>query len=130
MAPSATTTAGGHDNTIPSVRFTHVPRAIDVPVSGGSTEEAVEIDLEDLIEDPTELCTLLENENVAKGYWTTIALAYAKQDKLDLAIEIVNRGLVTQDRGGPQEKLHLYNTLCWFYLLKSRQAPRVKQGTH
>lgn len=111
-----------------SQRFADVPRAIDIPV--GDAGEAVEIDLEDLTDDPTELCTLLENENVAKGYWTAIALAYAKQSKLDVAIEIVNRGLAVLSQANPQDKLSLYNCLCWLYLLKSRQAPRVKPGIH
>ncbi|KAK4987558.1 hypothetical protein LTR28_006919, partial [Elasticomyces elasticus] len=62
-------------------RFADIPPAMDIPVSGGDVEEAVEVNLEELLDDPTELCTLLENENVAKSFWMTIALAYAKQRK-------------------------------------------------
>lgn len=110
------------------VRFSDIPRAIDIPVSGGEAEEAVEVDLEELLDDPTELCTLLENENVGKNYWTTIALAYVKQQKLDLAVDIVNRGLGALTRGKTDEKLGLYNCLCWLQLLRSRDAPRVSLG--
>ncbi len=59
--------------------FSDIPSAIDIPVQGDQEDEAVEIDLEDLLDDPTELCTLFENEHAAKTYWMTVALAYAKQ---------------------------------------------------
>lgn len=108
-------------------RFASIPRAMDIPVSSGDVEEAVEVDLEDLMDDPTELCTLLENENVAKNYWMAIALAYAKQDKVDLAIDIVTRALNSLQRGGkPDEKLALLSCQCWLYLCQCRAAPRVK----
>lgn len=73
----------GHDDDASTAlaRFSHIPAALDVPLSSGDAEEAVEVNLEDLMDDPTELCTLLENENVARGYWMTIALAYAKQQR-------------------------------------------------
>ena len=108
------------------IRFSDIPLQIDIPVKGGDVAEAVEVDLEVLLDDPTELCTLLENESVGKSYWTTIALAYAKQDKIEDAIEILNKGLgalaTTADRLG------LYNCLCWLYFWKSREAPRTVSG--
>lgn len=88
-------------------------------------EEAVEVSLEELLDDPTELCTLLENENAAKNYWMVISLAYAKQRKIDHAIEILNKGLGSLSRGGPKEKLGLLSLMCWLYLWKSREAPRI-----
>lgn len=106
-------------------RFSDIPSAIDIPVSGGDTEEAVEVNLEDLLEDSTELCQLLENENAAKNYWIIIALAYAKQQQIDHAIEILQKGLVSLGRTGPKEKMSLLGCVCWLYLLKSRHAPRV-----
>ena len=109
-------------------RFSDIPPAIDVPVSGGDFEEAVEINLEELLDDPTELCTLLENENVAKSYWITIALAYAKQHKVDHAIEMLLRALSSSQSGQVSEKLSLLSCLCWLYLCKSRGAPRVRPG--
>lgn len=123
--------SNGHHSPQPALgpqRFSDIPRAIDIPVSGGDSEEAVEVDLEELLDDPTELCTLLENENVAKNYWSTIALAYAKQQKVDHAVEIINKGLGALSRAKADERLSLYNCLCWLYLLKSRDAPRVKLG--
>ena len=111
-----------------SQRYSAVPHSIEIPISGGEGEEAVEVDLEELLDDPTELCTLLENENVSRNYWTVIALAYAKSNKIDLAVEIVTKGLEALSKNDPDEQLYLYNFLCWLYLLKSRMAPRVKQG--
>jgi len=110
-------------------RFGDIPPAMDIPVSSGEAEEAVEVDLEDLMDDPTELCTLLENENVAKNYWQTIALAYAKQRKLDLAIDILNRGMGALTSGRPEEKLSLLACLCWLHLWQCREAPRLKPGS-
>lgn len=111
----------------PFARFATIPRAMDIPVSSGDIDEAVEVDLEDLMDDPTELCTLLENEHVAKGYWMTIALAYAKQDKVDHAVDIVSKGLASVSRNGKSdEKLALLSCLCWLYLWQCRAAPRLK----
>lgn len=113
------------DPTVRDTRFSDIPSAIDIPVSGIETEEAVEVDLEVLVDDPTELCTLLENEGAAKNFWMIIALAYAKQRKADHAIEILTKGLGSLSRGAPKEKLGLLSLLCWLYLWKSREAPRV-----
>ena len=88
-------------------RFSDIPSAIDIPVGGGRTDEAVELNLDELPEDPTELCDLLDAEEVAKGYWTTIALAYAKQRKMDLAEDIVNKGLSALSRSKPVSYTHL-----------------------
>ncbi|KAG8630414.1 hypothetical protein KVT40_002033 [Elsinoe batatas] len=105
-------------------RFSNIPPAMDIPVSSGDAEEAVEVDLEDLMDDPTELCTLLENERVAKTYWLTIALAYAKQKKLDLAIDILNRGMASLSR--TDDRLSMLSCLCWIILWQCREAPRLK----
>ncbi|CAD0016053.1 unnamed protein product [Aureobasidium pullulans] len=122
----------GHDDDASTAlaRFSHIPAALDVPLSSGDAEEAVEVNLEDLMDDPTELCTLLENENVARGYWMTIALAYAKQQKIDHAIDIVSRGLSSLSRNAkPEDKLSLLSCLCWLRLQQCREAPRLKPGT-
>ncbi|KAG9692532.1 TPR-like protein, partial [Aureobasidium melanogenum] len=119
-----------HDAATALVRFSHIPAALDVPLSSGDAEEAVEVNLEDLMDDPTELCTLLENENVARGYWMTIALAYAKQQKVDHAIDIVTRGLSSLSRSAkPEDKLSLLSCLCWLRLWQCREAPRLKPDT-
>ena len=131
MAPYLNGYGNGGNRHLPTepattdVRFSDIPSALDIQVSGGDAEEAVEISLEDLLDDPTELCTLLENENAEKRVWMIIALAYARQGKIDLAIDILHKGLNSLSRGSPKEKLAPLSLLCWMFLGKSRQAPRV-----
>ena len=109
---------GHSDDMVPAyTRFAHIPAALDVPISNGDAEEAVEVNLEELMDDPTELCTLLENENVARNYWMTIALAYVKQQKVHHAIDIVSRGLGSLSRSAkPEDRLSLMSCLCWLRL--------------
>lgn len=106
-----------------SKRFTDVPIAIDVPTQ--DEDEAVEIGLENLVDDPTDLCDLFENENAARTYWMTVSLAYAKQGKIENAIEMLIRGGNAMQNSNPKEKLSIVACLCWMYLWKSRLAPRV-----
>ncbi|KAH6664392.1 tetratricopeptide [Plectosphaerella plurivora] len=108
-----------------SKRFSNIPASIDVPVHGEAEDEAVEIDLEALFDDPTEVCTLLENERAARTYWMTVALAYAKQKNVDHAIEMLVRGGHSMRDNTPKEKLSLVGCLCWMYLWKVREAPRL-----
>ena len=137
MAALANGTANGLSNgdasaAPTSIRFTDIPSAIDIPVQGDQEDEAVEIDLEDLVDDPTELCTLFENERAAKTYWMTVALAYAKQRKIDHAIEMLIRGgnAIQSNSANPRDKVSMICCLCWMYLWKSREAPRVApEGT-
>jgi RNA polymerase-associated protein CTR9 len=68
---------------------------------------------------------LLDNEKAAKNFWVIIALAYAKQNQIDHAIEILSRGLASLAQGAAKERLGLLGWICWLYLVKSRQAPRV-----
>ncbi|KAG5928837.1 hypothetical protein E4U42_007950 [Claviceps africana] len=132
MAALANATANGVTNGDKtsgpvSARFSDIPSAIDIPVQGDQEDEAVEIDLEDLLDDPTELCTLFENEKAAKTYWMTVALAYAKQKKIDHAIEMLLRGsgAIQSNSSNPRDKVSMVCCLCWMYLWKSREAPRV-----
>jgi len=131
------TVANGHSNgglnghaahslghRILSKRFSDIPSAIDIPVQGDDDDQAVEVDLEDLLDDPTELCTLLENEGAARTYWMTVSLAYAKQRKVDHAIEMLVKSGQAM-KGGQKERLSMLACLCWMYLWKSREAPRV-----
>ncbi|RMZ90030.1 hypothetical protein DV736_g2737, partial [Chaetothyriales sp. CBS 134916] len=127
MPNSLSTDANG---VTPWTRFSDVPPAIDIPVSGGDGEEAVEVHLAEYLDDPTELCQLLENEKAAKNLWITISLAYAKQGQLEHAIDILKRGLATLERGAPKDRLTLFSAVTWLQLLQSRQAPRVlPEGT-
>ncbi|KAL3299182.1 tetratricopeptide repeat protein tpr1 [Colletotrichum asianum] len=117
--------ANGTTSAPVSKRFSDIPAAIDVPVQGEAEDEAVEIDLLELFDDPTELCTLFENERAARTYWMTVSLAYAKQKKIDHAIEMLVRGGNAMRDNGPKEKLSMISCLCWMYLWKSREAPRL-----
>lgn len=115
--------SGVPDAALTSLRFSDIPSAIDIPASTFDSE--VEISLEELPDDPTELCTLLDNEKAAKNFWVVIAFAYAKQNQIDHAVDILNRGLASLSHGVTKEKLGLLGWICWLYLLKSRQAPRI-----
>ncbi|KAK4169468.1 hypothetical protein QBC43DRAFT_307799 [Cladorrhinum sp. PSN259] len=106
-----------------SQRFSDIPPTIDIPVQD-QEDEAVEIDLEELADDSNELCALFEMEGAARTYWMTVALAYAKQKKVDSAIDMLMRG-VTAMQTNQREKLSIITCLCWMYLYKSREAPRV-----
>lgn len=116
-------------------RFADIPASIDIPVSAGDDDEddetaVVEVDPDALPDDPTELCTLLENENSPRRFWMHIALAYAKYGKVDIAIEIMSKGLQarasTADRN---EKLPMLNCLTWLFLQRSREAGKSTGGS-
>jgi RNA polymerase-associated protein CTR9 len=120
----------GHGSSYKS-RFSTVPKHISVAVAEDEGPIEVEISLDDDIQDdPTELCTLLENENSAKNMWMTVALGYAKQHKLDVAVEVLTKALNALVNGRPDDRLSVLNALCWLYLLKCREAPRIKPGMH
>ncbi|KAJ5693375.1 Tetratricopeptide TPR2 [Penicillium macrosclerotiorum] len=124
MAPLENGQANGlNGDSVAALRFSDIPDAIDIPASSFDSE--VEVSLLDLPEDPTELCTLLENERAAKNFWVIIALAYAKRKQIDHAIDILNKGLASVAHGATKEKLGLLGWVCWLLMLKSRQAPRV-----
>ncbi|KAI4591631.1 hypothetical protein KJ359_012748 [Pestalotiopsis sp. 9143b] len=124
-------TENGHLNGVPlSKRFSDIPASVDVPFQGGQEDEAIEISLGALADDPTELCEMLENESAARTYWMTVAIAYAKHNNIDNAIEMVIRGGNAMQNSNPKEKLSMVSALCWMYLWKSREAPRVApEGT-
>jgi RNA polymerase-associated protein CTR9 len=113
--------AGPANGAPKSKRFSDIPATLDIPMPD---EMEVEIDLEVLPDDPTELCTVFENEHSPRIYWMTVALAYAKQNKIDFAIEMLIRGANVL-QANQREKLSIITCLCWLYLWKSREAPRV-----
>ncbi|OCK78598.1 hypothetical protein K432DRAFT_406325 [Lepidopterella palustris CBS 459.81] len=117
----------GHGHSLHPTRFSDVPKAISVAVAEVDGPIDVEISLDDDIQDdPTELCTLLENEEAAKNMWMVVALGYAKQRKADVAIEVLSKALGALAKGRADDRLSILNALCWLYLLKCREAPRVK----
>lgn len=117
--------ANGAANGLPiSKRFSDIPAVLDIPVQD-QEDEAVEIDLTNLVDDPSDLCDLFETEHAARPYWMAVALAYAKLKRVDYAIEMLIRGTTAMQNTNPREKLSMVSCLCWMYLWKSREAPRV-----
>jgi RNA polymerase-associated protein CTR9 len=109
-------------------RFGDLPTILEIPVHDGVGDESVELPLEDLpSDDTTELCNLLENEHAARTYWITIALAYARQNQLDNAIDILSQGFREQ-RNNTADKVSYLGALCWMYMWKCREAPRLRPG--
>lgn len=137
MASAGAFANGGHANGAPSIRgnrFSDIPPSIDIPVSAGDEDDddetaVVEVDPDALPEDPTELCTLLENERSPRQFWMYIALAYAKHEKVDIAIEIMTKGLHAR-ANDTTEKLPMLNLLTWLYLQRSREAARNVAGMY
>jgi RNA polymerase-associated protein CTR9 len=114
-------------------RFSDLPTILEIPVHDGVGDESLELPLQDLpSDDTTELCNFLENEHAARTYWITIALAYARQNQLDNAIDILIQGLKSlQD--GPQknntaDRVSYLSALCWMNMWKCRDAPRLRRG--
>ena len=118
----------GTDSSFPPARFSHVPPTILIAVAEGEGETYdIEISLdEDIQEDPTELCTLLENEQSAKNTWMTVAVAYAKRKKVDVAIDVLKQAVEVYKNASSQDRLSILSGLCWLYLQKCREAPRMK----
>jgi RNA polymerase-associated protein CTR9 len=137
MATAAFHGMNGHANgtsTFRRPRFADIPASIDIPVSAGDDDEddetaVVEVDPDALPDDPTELCTLLENENSPRRFWMHIALSYAKHEKVDIAIEIMTKGLQARHSSADRnEKLPMLNCLTWLFLQRSREASKSAAG--
>jgi RNA polymerase-associated protein CTR9 len=118
--------ANGTETAARYTRFGDIPAVIDIPVRGGDGDEAVNLDLTELLDETDELCDLLGSENAAKNYWITIALAYVKQKKVDVAIDMIKRGLRAFERGKTEDRLALLTCLVWLQLWRSRHTRRTK----
>ena len=107
-------------------RFRNVPSKIVVPLLHEDEDSnSVEVDLDALNDDPTELCLLLEAERTSHINWIIIALAYVQRGKTDEAIEIMTKGLEAPSvRSDRSESVPLQSCLLWLYLHKARQAIR------
>jgi len=119
----------GHANGVEAARYTRfgeIPAVIDIPVRGEDGDEAVNLDLTELQDETDELCDLLGNENAAKNFWITIALAYVKQNKVDIAIDMIKRGLQAFERGKTEDRLGLLTCLVWLQLWRSRHTRRTR----
>ncbi|KAK5166249.1 protein required for normal CLN1 and CLN2 G1 cyclin expression [Saxophila tyrrhenica] len=107
-------------------RYGDIPDVFDIPVRGEDGDEVVNLDLTELLDETDELCGLLETENASKDYWITIAIAYAKLRKVNVAVEMLQRGLAAHARGKDADRLSILACLCWLHLWKCRHAPRVR----
>lgn len=122
----------GAGKMFPPPRYSDVPSAITISVAdeeGGQLDVEVALD-EDIQDDPTELCAILENEKSLTSTWVQVAVAYAKQKKVDVAIDVLSQAVKVFGRARSEERLSILNGLCWLYLLKCREAPRLKSGMH
>jgi RNA polymerase-associated protein CTR9 len=129
MAAAQNGLTNGHANGTEAARYTRfgdIPAVIDIPVRGEDGDEAVNLDLTELQDETDELCDLLGNENAAKNFWITIALAYIKQKKVDVAIDMIKRGLQAFERGKTEDRLALLTCLVWLQLWRSRHTRRTK----
>jgi RNA polymerase-associated protein CTR9 len=129
MAAAQNGLTNGHANGTEAARYTRfgdIPAVIDIPVRGEDGDEAVNLDLTELQDETDELCDLLGNENAAKNFWITIALAYVKQKKVDVAIDMIKRGLQAFERGKTEDRLALLTCLVWLQLWRSRHTRRTK----
>ncbi|KAF2114983.1 hypothetical protein BDV96DRAFT_621952 [Lophiotrema nucula] len=121
---NGTNGVNGHAASFPPARYSKVPPAISVAIAEADGPVDVEIPLDDEIQDdPTELCALLEAENSHKNTWITVAIAYAKHRNVDVAIEVLSKASGALIRS--EDKLSVLNALCWLYLLRCREAPRL-----
>jgi RNA polymerase-associated protein CTR9 len=118
---------GNTNGAYKSFRFSDIPRAIDVPLTGDEADgQAVEVALGAQTDDSADLCQLLEGESAAKNLWITISMSFAKENRLDDAIILVQHGLTTTHlKNSSKDKLALLLVLAWLQLLKSRKAPRA-----
>ncbi|RAR01966.1 tetratricopeptide repeat protein 1 [Stemphylium lycopersici] len=118
----------GAGGMFPPPRYSDVPSSITISVAddeGGQLD--VEIPLDDQIQDdPTELCDILEAEKSATSTWVQVAVAYAKHKRIETAIDVLKQATDVFSRARTEDRLSILNGLCWLYLLKCREAPRVK----
>ncbi|KAG7192437.1 uncharacterized protein KQ657_001838 [Scheffersomyces spartinae] len=89
---------------------------LDVPLSNG---EIVSINLRDeLPEDPLEIITFLETENVPRQFWVSVAGGYAQNGKLEEAQSVAEKGLSKLVGFLEEDKKALQGFLTWLYLKK------------
>ncbi|OAL51206.1 protein prenylyltransferase [Pyrenochaeta sp. DS3sAY3a] len=111
----------------PPPRYSDVPSALTISVAddeGGQLDVEIPLD-EDIQDDPTELCAILENEKSLTSTWVKVAVAYAKHKKVDVAIDVLTQAQQVFSRARTEDRLSILNGLCWLYLLRCREAPRV-----
>lgn len=87
-------------------------------------EEGEEVDIDsyaDLPDDPTELSTLLTNEECTAKYWILVAKAYATQGKLEEALVVVDQAMKSPFATGSSKNdyISLNNYAAWLNIMKA-----------
>lgn len=99
-------------------QFTSTTISIPLKVEG----EEVAIDtLNDLPDDPNELCSLLSTEECISKYWILVSKAYANQGKIDDALTVISQALQNPFiiSSGKKEYSELNNFAAWLNILKA-----------
>lgn len=88
-------------------------------------DEEVELDLDNLAEDATEICDLLENEECSKIDWLTVASAYRRLQMIDQAHEVISRALKADACADQMDLARLFGFQSWLYMQQAREAPKL-----
>lgn len=88
-------------------------------------DEEVELDLDRLAEDATEICDLLENEDCARIEWLTVASAYRRLEMIDQAHEVIKRSLTVPSCSNQKDRARLFAFQSWLYMQQAREAPKT-----
>ncbi|KAH8633080.1 Tetratricopeptide repeat protein 1 [Alternaria alternata] len=118
----------GAGSMFPPPRYSDVPSSITISVAddeGGQLDVEIPLD-EQIQDDPTELCDILEAEKSATPTWVQVAVAYAKRKRIETAIDVLKQATQVFNRARGEDRVSILNGLCWLYLLKCREAPRVR----
>jgi RNA polymerase-associated protein CTR9 len=105
-----------------TVRFSDIPKTIDIPFRD-QPSELVEIMLKDT--EAEELASVLATELAERKLWMVAAMYYAKHNEIDSAIDILTKASEVLRSSDARSRVSLACALCWLYLQKTRQAPRV-----
>lgn len=96
---------------------------LEVPLEADGEVLTIDLD-QDLPDDPSEICVLLENENCAPRFWLAFGSAYSRREQPENALEVIQRGLsapvVAKD---PSSMAHFHSFICWLYLKRMRHLP-------
>lgn len=94
---------------------------LEVPLEADGEVLTVNLDA-DLPDDPSEICTLLENENCAAEYWLAFAAAYARTNQGASAAEIATKGIEAPICKTMEDRQPFYSFLGWLSVRDMRDA--------
>ncbi|ODV97302.1 hypothetical protein PACTADRAFT_49035 [Pachysolen tannophilus NRRL Y-2460] len=104
---------------------------VDISIKD-SEGEIVTIDLTDELPDPSEISTLLTNENCGIEIWLSIAKSYAVNNKIDEALEVIDNALKAPYIVDVPNfnKVGFNNLLIWIYLKKNDLASAIQESNN